>query len=63
MELKMVGDFVEFSVKFFESSLDYVKISNMVKAMKKLKILAPESGHLQECRLGSLIKSGHPRDL
>lgn len=58
-----MGGFVEFSVKFFESSLDYMKISNMVKAMKKLKILAPESGHLQECRLGSLIKSRHLRDL
>lgn len=40
-----------------------MKMSSIVRAVKKLKILALEGGGLQGYRLRGLIKSGHLRGL
>lgn len=40
-----------------------MKMSSMVKLVRKLKILTTEAGGLQRCSLGSLIKSGQLRGL
>lgn len=40
-----------------------MKMSSMVKLVRKLKILTAEAGGLQRCRLGTLIKSGQLRGL